>query len=101
MQLASQHFLNVRDQLLYPVGVRLLDKLWPPETPLSASGLLRQNMTCKCLLGFYLPCPGLLKPFCCSSVGLQFWHVFLLFENRERTAAEGLSSTFHFRFSTF
>ena len=71
--------LNVRDQLLYPFGVRLVDQLWPPETSLPTGRLLRQNMTRKGPLGFDPSCSGLLKPFCCSSVGLQFWHVFLLF----------------------
>jgi len=71
--------LYIRDQLLYPFGVRLLDQLWPPENSLSTGRLLRQNMTRECLLGLDPSRPGLLKPFCCSSVGLQFWHVFLLF----------------------
>ncbi len=71
-------WLDIRDQLFYPFGVRLLDQLRPPETSLSTARLLRQNMTGECLLGLDLSCSGLLKPFCCSSVGLQFWHVFLL-----------------------
>jgi hypothetical protein len=71
--------LNVRDQLLDPFGIRPLDHLGSSETSLSIGRLLRQNVTCESLLCFYLPGPGLLKPFCCSSIGLQFGHVFLSF----------------------
>ncbi len=72
--------LDIGDQLLDSLGVRPLDHLRPSETSLSIGRLLRQNVTCKSLLRFDLPCPGLLKPFCCSSIGFQFWHVFLSFD---------------------
>ncbi len=75
--LSSNITLDVWNQLLDSLRIGFLDKLRSPQAPFTIGRFLRQNMPGKCLLGPYLPRPGLLKSLCCSSIGFQFWHVAL------------------------
>ncbi len=74
--------LNIRDQLLNPLGISFFDELRSSEATFSIRRFLRQNMPGKGPFGLNLPCPGLLKSLCRSSISLYFRHDLLPFMNK-------------------